>query len=238
MYTTASLVLLGATLAAAEVHTVDVGESGLSFSPETLTVATGDTVIFHLYPSHDVVSGPFDSPCTPTDGDGGFYSGAFKDTDNGNKKFVVNVTSEDPVYYYCSVQKHCQSGMVGGWNLPSSGDTADAYAAAAKNVNSAQTPQSLTGGELLEDEAISSLTAGVTSSPTASGSGSPTASSGASTTSGASGSSTASGSGTPTASGTGSSTTPTSSNAVDAAFTRGEVGGVLAAVLGVAAYLF
>lgn len=117
MYTP-SLLLLGAALAAAEIHTVDVGESGLSFEPQTLKVATGDTVIFEFYPRHNVVTGPFSSPCTPTGGDGGFYSGEFSDTDNGKKKFVVNVTSEDPMYWYCSVQKHCESGMVGGWNLP------------------------------------------------------------------------------------------------------------------------
>ena len=117
MYT-AAVLLLAAALATAEVHTVDVGEGGLVFEPQTLTVKTGDTVIFHLYPRHNVMTGPFSSPCTPTDGDGGFYSGEYDDTDDGEKKFVVNVTSEDAAYYYCSVQRHCQNGMVGGWNLP------------------------------------------------------------------------------------------------------------------------
>jgi hypothetical protein len=70
------------------------------------------------------------------------------------------VTSSDAIYYYCSVQKHCQSGMVGGVNIPSSGDTIDAYASAAKNVGQSETPQNASGGELLEDEQISSLTAG------------------------------------------------------------------------------
>jgi plastocyanin len=117
MYTP-SLLVLGAALAAAEVFTVEVGDGGLVFEPKTLTVKTGDTVIFELYPQHNVITGPFSSPCTPTEGDGGFYSGPFSETDNGKKKFVVNVTSEDAMYYYCSVQKHCENGMVGGWNLP------------------------------------------------------------------------------------------------------------------------
>ena len=39
------------------------------------------------------------------------YSGPYSDTDNGAKKFVVNVTSNDPVYYYCSVQKHCEYAL-------------------------------------------------------------------------------------------------------------------------------
>lgn len=62
------------------------------------------------------------------------YSGPYSGTDGGAKKFVVNVTSNDPVYYFCSVQRHCQyvsppdlqvsvidifrSGMVGGINIP------------------------------------------------------------------------------------------------------------------------
>jgi hypothetical protein len=50
-----------------------------------------------------------------------------------------------------------------------SGDTADAYAAAAKDVTSAETPNSIKGGQLLEDQAIASLTASGSASPTASG---------------------------------------------------------------------
>lgn len=121
MYIPTTSLLLSTLLtlfATAEIHTVDVGEDGFAFSPQTLNVKVSDTVIFHLYPSHNVVSGPFDSPCTPTSGSGGFFSGPFSGTDNGKKKFVVNVTSEDTVWFYCAVQKHCQSGMVGGWNVP------------------------------------------------------------------------------------------------------------------------
>lgn len=103
----------------AAVHTVDVGESGLTFKPETLNPAVGDTVVFKLYPQHDVVTGDFSSPCTPSSGgNASFFSGPFSGTDNGAKKFVVNVTTTQPVYYYCAVQRHCQQGMVGGWNLP------------------------------------------------------------------------------------------------------------------------
>lgn len=108
--------LLLAAVVAAEVHVIDVGKSGLTFSPETFSATAGDTLVFHLYPNHDVVQGAFDKPCTPSQG--GFFSGPFSSTDGGKKKFVVNVTSTDPVYWYCSVQKHCQSGMVGGVNVP------------------------------------------------------------------------------------------------------------------------
>ena len=103
------------TLISASIHTIDVGENGLHFSPTNITAAVGDTVIFHLYPQHDVAQGPFDKPCTPTDG--GFYSGAYSNTEDGKKKFVMNVTTTDPVYFYCAVPMHCKGGMVGGINI-------------------------------------------------------------------------------------------------------------------------
>ncbi|KAF9738722.1 hypothetical protein PMIN04_011113 [Paraphaeosphaeria minitans] len=151
-----------ATVANSEVHTVDVGEGGLKFEPQTLNPKKGDTVIFHLYPRHNVVSGSFDKPCEFNDDS--WFSGPFDQTDNGKKKYVVNVTSEEPVWYYCAVQRHCQNGMVGAWNAPSSGNTINAYANAAQNVGQASTPQSIKGGELFEDEQIASLTG---SSPSA-----------------------------------------------------------------------
>lgn len=54
--------------------------------------------------------------------------------------------------------------MVGAWNAPSSGNTINAYADAAKNVSQSSAPSSIKGGELLEDEQIASLTG---SSPSA-----------------------------------------------------------------------
>ena len=68
-------------------------------------------------------------------------------------------------------------------------------------------------------------------------SGSPTPSGSASTTPPASGSPSTSGSGTPTGSGAGAST-PTSTGAAEALVARGEMGGVLAALVGVAAFFF
>lgn len=84
-----------AAVAKSEVHTVDVGEDGLKFEPQTINPKKGDTVIFHLYPQHNVVSTTFDKPCESNDDS--WFSGPFSQTDSGKKKFVVNVTSEDPV---------------------------------------------------------------------------------------------------------------------------------------------
>lgn len=57
------------TLASAAVHTVQVGQSGLVFEPQTISAAQGDTVVFELFPGHNVVEGEFDSPCQTDDDD-------------------------------------------------------------------------------------------------------------------------------------------------------------------------
>jgi plastocyanin len=63
------------------VHTIDVGEDGLSFNPASLTVAPGDKVEFHFYPpNHSVVQASFANPCQPISS-GGFFSGFFKTTE-------------------------------------------------------------------------------------------------------------------------------------------------------------
>ncbi|KAF2635895.1 hypothetical protein P280DRAFT_553459 [Massarina eburnea CBS 473.64] len=202
-----ALCLIGTAFAA--VHNVEVGKSGLTFDPSTLNPAVGDTVVFKLYPQHNVVSGPFASPCQPGN-NGTFFSGPFSETNNGTKKFVVNVTTTDAVYYYCAVGAHCPSGMVGGWNIPTSGNNIESYRAAAASVTHASTPSALAGGQLLDDSQLASITANASSS-------------------GASGSSTPTSTGSPTSSGSPSQTS-------NAAMPTG-VPGAMALGLGVAALI-
>jgi hypothetical protein len=105
------------SVASAAVHTIQVGPTDLTFVPETVIAVEGDTVIFELFPGHDVVQGDgFGDPCET--GDNGFYSGPYSGSDKGQKKFVVNVTSNEPTYFYCSLSGHCMAGMVGGINIP------------------------------------------------------------------------------------------------------------------------
>lgn len=48
------------------VQTVTVGNGGFKFSPESLTVAPGNSVVFQFYPGgHSVVQSSFDKPCAP-----------------------------------------------------------------------------------------------------------------------------------------------------------------------------
>ena len=165
----------------AAIHTVRVGARGrLDFEPRSISASEGDIVIFSIQGNHDVAAGVFASPCqASTDG---IYSGPYSDTDGGKKKFVVRLNNTDPIYYYCSIQDHCQEGMVGGINLPyvstnvrpnfldnavsmqvltatrSDGETIESYAEAAKAFTGRSlTPSVMRGGILEEDGQLANL---------------------------------------------------------------------------------
>lgn len=53
------------TTSATGVQTVTVGASGLTFSPDTLTVSPGGKVEFHFQPGHSVTQSSFANPCHP-----------------------------------------------------------------------------------------------------------------------------------------------------------------------------
>jgi plastocyanin len=77
--------LLALTITASQVSaktiTVEVGQDGLSFSPDNIKAAEGDIVDFHFDSSHSVNSGPFAKPCSPST-EGGFGSGPLPNGDN------------------------------------------------------------------------------------------------------------------------------------------------------------
>ncbi|KAJ4175394.1 hypothetical protein NW759_017715, partial [Fusarium solani] len=118
--------------ALAEVHKVKVGDGGLTFSPADLKAASS-----------------FDKPCEPLNSTS-FFSGDFDVKDKvSNEVFTVTVEAETPIWYYCAVQGHCQGGMVGVINAPSSGQrTLAAYKKAAADVDETVEPKSTGGGEL------------------------------------------------------------------------------------------
>lgn len=63
-----------ATMASAETFRVEVGQSGLRFTPDTIKANEGDIIEFHFNGMHSVIAGDFANPCTPVSS-GGFYSG-------------------------------------------------------------------------------------------------------------------------------------------------------------------
>lgn len=112
------LLLALAAAALAANHDILVGQTGLSFTPNTTIAAVGDTLTFHFYPGkHNVVRGPFDTPCNFTNG--AFYSGFIVPlVGESDQVFTVTVNDTGPIWYYCSEWMHCQLGMVGVVNPP------------------------------------------------------------------------------------------------------------------------
>ncbi|KAF4273776.1 hypothetical protein CNMCM8812_006997 [Aspergillus fumigatus] len=128
--------------AANAVHTVDVGEHGLSFDPDTLSVSPGSKVEFHFYPSiHSVTQAAFSNPCHPLN-QSSFFSGFITATDGESSEvFTLTVNDTSPIWYYCGEVGHCQAGMVGVINPPrNSRDTLDAFRSAAKNTENSTVP--------------------------------------------------------------------------------------------------
>ncbi|KAJ1323402.1 plastocyanin [Microdochium nivale] len=172
-----ALLLATATLAAAKTITVQVGSSGLNYSPESATAAVGDTIDFVFKGrSHDVVQGAFDKPCQAVT-QGGFNSGFFADaTSSAAKTFRVTVNSTDPIWYYCSAPGHCQGGMVGVINPPAVGNTLASYKSGAAGASNSVTPPNVFGGTVVNG--AGGGTGGASSSagspaPTGSSTGSP-----------------------------------------------------------------
>ncbi|KAJ4328538.1 hypothetical protein N0V84_001055 [Fusarium piperis] len=150
MYTSTLLTLSLIPAALAAVHVVKVGDGGLTFSPADLKAAVGDTVEFHFYRgTHSVAQSSFDKPCEPLNSTS-FFSGEFNvQNDVSDRVFTIDVDAGTPIWYYCAVNGHCQNGMVGVINAPSSGQrTLAAYRRAAANVDETVEPRSTIGGEI------------------------------------------------------------------------------------------
>ncbi|KAJ5935212.1 hypothetical protein N7466_004759 [Penicillium verhagenii] len=101
------------------VHSVDVGEDGFTFDPDTLTVSAGDKVEFHFYPgNHSVAQSSFAKPCQPLS-DTSIFSGFVAPTSGeSDMVFTLTVNDTDPIWLYCAQIGHCQAGMVAVINPP------------------------------------------------------------------------------------------------------------------------
>ncbi|KAK6347459.1 hypothetical protein TWF718_005301 [Orbilia javanica] len=133
---------LASTAFAQTVHTVSVGTAGLTFSPASITAKTGDTVQFVFKGgNHTVTQAAFNNPCNPTTK--GFFSGF---TGAKSETFSIILENTDPIYFYCAQGTHCQLGMVGAINPPSSGNTLAAFKSAANHARTQSTPSSPYGG--------------------------------------------------------------------------------------------
>lgn len=165
----AATALVGSAIAAD--HLVVVGNGSLTFEPNNVQAAEGDTVTFKFWPSnHSVAQSTFANPCEPMSN--GFWSGYIPSTKGAAMEtFMVEVTNASaPIWFYCTQGKHCTSGMAGAINAPSSGNTADAFIEKAKQADTIATPASSAGtGGMLMNGTMSSTASGSASTASSTG---------------------------------------------------------------------
>ena len=87
--TATTLLTLLSTATAATIR-IDVGKSGLSFSPDSVTAKTGDVLEYHFHGPlpHSVAMGDLSSPCNPAK-TGGFYSGMMNTDGSGENVSIL-----------------------------------------------------------------------------------------------------------------------------------------------------
>jgi len=144
--------------------------SSLTFNPNTINATPGDMVQFIFNPkNHSVVQSTFANPCVPMPASNGvlpFFSGYMPVSQNDAMQptFTVLVNDTKPIWFYCSQAKHCELGMVGVINPPTTGaNTLEAFKANAAKVSKSEAPSSPESGS------SSSTSSNSTSSGTSSG---------------------------------------------------------------------
>ncbi|KAH9209137.1 Cupredoxin [Leptodontidium sp. 2 PMI_412] len=139
--TSISLLAAIAATAAAKTVVITAGSGGFVFSPDTVTADVGDTLEFHFVGSiHTSVQGDFNTPCQGSSS--GFDSGSITSAD----VFQVKVQNTDPMWFFCATPTHCQGGMVGVVNPPSSGNSLATYKANAAGTSSSNSAGKVQGG--------------------------------------------------------------------------------------------
>lgn len=134
-------------------HTITVGGPlGKAFFPADIQANAGDTLLFNfMSQNHSVTQASFDAPCQPLAG--GMDSGFMPNQDNSivpAPQVAMQLTTTEPLWMYCAQGDHCSTGMVlsinptlekthaqfqanaiSTGNLPATGITGGAPAAAA-----------------------------------------------------------------------------------------------------------
>jgi len=138
--------IAAATSASAANFQVQVGNGGLTFTPNTVNASVGDTVSFVFYPkNHTVTQSSFTAPCQPLSGglDSSFQPVAANATSVPSFSVTVNATT--PLWFFCHQTGHCESGMVFAIN-PNANKTFDAFQATAKASAADGTPPAASSG--------------------------------------------------------------------------------------------
>ncbi|PKS12557.1 hypothetical protein jhhlp_000765 [Lomentospora prolificans] len=161
----ASLALASQSLAQRTIKILAIQDLSLPdtfvFKPNSVTANVGDMLEFHFAPTgflpsnHTVAQGTFDKGCQPMPG--GFFSGnvtAAPTTPAGaplteaELVFQVQVTTTNPMVFYCTTGQHCTRGMYGVVN-PSATQNLASYKRTIMSYGPAGVPVSVTGGNLV-----------------------------------------------------------------------------------------
>ncbi|KAI0257577.1 Cupredoxin, partial [Lactifluus subvellereus] len=123
--------------------TVGNATGGTIFTPNNITAATGDTVVFTFNPkNHSVTQSTFANPCTRNpDGFDSLFNPVALGTTSGFPTFSITVNNTNPIWVYCrqsefTAASHCGKGMVFAVN-PGAEGTANSFSnflAAAKAI--------------------------------------------------------------------------------------------------------
>jgi len=112
-----SLALLPSALAA--TYSVEVGPGGkFVFTPEFVTAASGDDVVFTFNPkNHSVTQSTFASPCSRSSGFNSGFRPVAANATAAAPTFTLRVNDTSPVWVYCAQAaglpaSHCGAGMV------------------------------------------------------------------------------------------------------------------------------
>ncbi|KAI9655699.1 MAG: hypothetical protein M1829_000611 [Trizodia sp. TS-e1964] len=139
----------GTTPGMVNVHIVKVSNKAgdLKFEPNDLKALTGDMVQFQFYPkNHSVVQSTFDQPCQPIQNNvpssPGFFSGFMPVSADSQSMltYTIMINNTNPIWFYCSQGRHCQSGMAGVINAPA---TNTSRTIAAYQANAVQAPNNV-----------------------------------------------------------------------------------------------
>jgi hypothetical protein len=138
------------------------------FNPKVLnTEYVGNTLQLTGSQNHTVTQSNFANPCHPLDG--GFFSGFQPTTANPSPTtFTITVNNSQPIWFYCSqtVGSHCQKGMVGAINAPTSGNTLEKFIALAAKANTSTAPAEPAGGIFRNNVVLSANSSTVTAAAT------------------------------------------------------------------------
>ncbi|KAK4156678.1 hypothetical protein C8A00DRAFT_30439 [Chaetomidium leptoderma] len=137
----------GTVGAGGATHSVTVGgPQGLAFSPQQISAAIGDTVIFSfLSQNHTATQSAFDKPCVAIDGgmDSGYQANP-NNTVNPPPQVAMQVMVDTPLWFFCRQGPHCGRGMVFSIN-PSAAKTHAQFQALAIQQNGDGAGGAITG---------------------------------------------------------------------------------------------